>query len=178
MVVAASMLVALSACSTDNTPSAGDDSGVNTATTTVVDAPDVCAGSTDCVVLAETDIDGDSLPDTVRRTGDVLEVLTATGARAHTSATSAERLQNPDLHTAGGFVGVLDINGRPGDEIVVADELLDGSGRYQVFTWQRGNLAVISTPIPLYSGDCQVPSFVEAERVFSSQAAEAAGGCA
>lgn len=25
---------------------------------------------------------------------------------------------------------------------------------------------------------CQVPSFVEAERVFSSQAAEAAGGCA
>lgn len=25
---------------------------------------------------------------------------------------------------------------------------------------------------------CQVPSFVEAERVFNSQAAEAAGGCA
>lgn len=30
----------------------------------------------------------------------------------------------------------------------------------------------------IWADPCQVPSFVEAERVFNSQAAEAAGGCA
>ena len=45
-------------------------------------------------------------------------------------------------------------------------------------SWRQSAYSRISFDIRPTTAWCQVPSFVEAERVFNSQAAEAAGGCA
>ncbi|MBP2211072.1 hypothetical protein JOJ87_001416 [Rhodococcus ruber] len=51
------------------------------------------------------------------------------------------------------------------NRIGLLDEASGHAAAYMGFSWD----------VPQ---ECQVPSFVEAERVFNSQAAEAAGGCA
>ena len=146
----AAALSTLTACSIDTTDRVATPEPPPTTSQTPA-VPDACAGASECIHLAQADVDGDGALDAITLAGDRIDVVTAAGAHT-TTAAAPELLADEQWQRTGGFVGAFDINGTPGDEIVIADQLLAGTGKYQVYTWQNDDLASISTPAILYSG--------------------------
>ena len=112
-------------------------------------AATACTGVTRCEVVSSADVDGDGKADSVgvvfKKPTDAgpgsitVRLRTATGVQSATTGKDVYWPLKP-------FFGVAAVDGRPGKEIVVGDDIGAHAEQFRVVTYRKGDLVTLASP--------------------------------